>query len=126
MNAGRKPERFHVGIELVRLLAAEGGRVFSPERARAFGPSAGLEDAYLREALYLLRHNGWIVTRRRRLYARSAAVPAVTPAHGFEIAMALVHPAAISQCSLLHHHGLTEQASRRVLVLTTTDSSASC
>ncbi|MFQ5550383.1 MAG: type IV toxin-antitoxin system AbiEi family antitoxin, partial [Gemmatimonadales bacterium] len=37
--------------------------------------------------------------------------------------MALVDPAAISHWSALHHHGLTEQASRKVFVLTTTDAS---
>jgi len=36
----------------------------------------------------------------------------------FEIAMALVDPAAISHWSALHHHALTEQAPRRVFVLT--------
>jgi predicted transcriptional regulator of viral defense system len=43
----------------------------------------------------------------------------VTPAHEFEIAMALVEPAAISHWSALSHHGLTDQAPRRVFVLTT-------
>ena len=37
--------------------------------------------------------------------------------------MALVTPAAISHWSALHYHGLTEQAPRRVFVLTTTDAS---
>lgn len=37
--------------------------------------------------------------------------------------MALVHPAAISHWSALHHHGLTEQLPRRVFVLTTTGTS---
>jgi predicted transcriptional regulator of viral defense system len=37
--------------------------------------------------------------------------------------MALVDPAAISHWSALHHHGLTEQAPRRVFVLTTTETS---
>jgi len=35
--------------------------------------------------------------------------------------MALVNPAAISHWSALHYHGLTEQISRKVFVLTTTD-----
>ena len=37
--------------------------------------------------------------------------------------MALVSPAAISHWSALHHHGLTEQAPRKVFVLTTTETS---
>ena len=49
-------------------------------------------------------------------------MPGVNPAHEFEIAMALVNPAAISHWSALHHHGLTDQAPRKVFVLTTATS----
>jgi len=38
--------------------------------------------------------------------------------------MALVRPAAISHWSALHHHGLTDQAPRKVYVLTTTKAAA--
>ncbi|MBI4729148.1 MAG: hypothetical protein HY775_06545 [Acidobacteria bacterium] len=123
MTAERNPKRSQVGIELIRLLAAEGDRVFSTDRARELGPRVGLKDAYLWEALYHLRRNGWMVSLRRGLYALSSTVPGVTPAHEFEIAMALVDPAAISHWSALHHHGLTEQAPRKVFVLTTTEAS---
>jgi predicted transcriptional regulator of viral defense system len=82
----------------------------------------GLSDSYLPEALHYLAKSGWIVRLRRGLYALSPTVPGVTPAHEFEIAMALADPAAISHWSALHHHGLTEQAPRRVFVLTTTES----
>ena len=81
----------------------------------------GLKSEYLWEALYHLRRNGWIVPLRRGLYALSPAVPGVTPAHEFEIAMALLEPAAISHWSALHHHGLTEQVPWKVFVLTTTE-----
>ena len=50
----------------------------------------------------------------------SSTVPGVTPAHEFEIAMALVHPSAVSHWSALHYHALTEQVPRKVFVLTTT------
>ena len=123
MNAEQNLKRSQVGIELVRLLAAEGDRVFSTDRARELGPQAGLKDAYLWEALYHLRRSGWIVSLRRGLYALSSTVPGVAPAHEFEIAMALVDPAAISHWSALHYHGLTEQVPRKVFVLTTTDAS---
>ena len=121
MSAEQNLKKSQVGIELVRLLAAEGDRVFSTDRARELGPQVGLKDAYLWEALYHLRRNGWIVSLRRGLYALSSTVPGVTPAHEFEIAMALAHPAAISHWSALHHHGLTEQVPRKVFVLTTTE-----
>ena len=112
-----------MGIELVRLLSSEGDRIFSTERARKLSPRVGLKEAYLREALYHLRRDGWIVPVHRGLYAISPSAPGATPTHEFEIAMALVSPAAISHWSALHHHGLTEQAPRNVFVTTTTGSS---
>ena len=123
MNAGNNPKKSLVGIELIRLLASEGDRVFSTDRARELGPRVGLKDSYLWEALYHLRRNGWIVSLRRGLYALSLTVPGATPVHEFEIAMTLVNPAAISHWSALHHHGLLEQTPRKVFVLTTTETS---
>lgn len=111
------------GVELLRRLAAEGDRLFTTERAREFAPAAGLSEGYLRQALHHLVRSGWLVRLRKGLYALSSTVPGVTPAHEFEIAMALVGPATISHWSALHYHGLTEQAPRKVFVLTTTDAS---
>ncbi|MCY3748895.1 MAG: hypothetical protein OXG64_06325 [Chloroflexi bacterium] len=120
MTASTKPKQSLVGIELVRLLAYEGDRIFTTDRARELAPRVGLKDAYLGESLYHLRRNHWIVSLRRGLHALSPTVPGVTDAHEFEIAMALVDPAAISHWSALHHHGLTDQVPRTVCVLTTT------
>ena len=114
-----RPKRSMVGIELVRLLAYEGDRIFTTVRARELAPRIGLKDAYVAESLHHLRNNNWIVPLRRGLYALSPTVPGVAAAHEFEIAMALVDPAAISHWSALHHHGLTEQVPRHVFVLTT-------
>ena len=123
MFAGTKPKQSLVGIELVRLLAYQGDRIFSTARARELAPRVGLKDAYLAEALYHLRQNGWIVSLRRGLYALAPTVPGNTPVHEFEIAIALVEPAAISHWSALHFHGMTEQAPRTTFVLTTTETS---
>lgn len=123
MIATQKRKKTHIGVELIRRIAAEGHRIFSTERARELAPEVGLKDSYLREALHHLHRNGWIVSLHRGLYALSASVPGVTPAHEYEIAMALVSPAAISHWSALHYHGLTEQVPRKVFVLTTTDTS---
>ncbi len=119
--AAEKRKRSSVGVDLVRLLAGEGDRIFSTARAREVAARVGLNDDYLLESLHHLRRNGWIVSLRRGLYALSSAVPGVTPAHEFEIAMALADPAAVSHWSALHHHGLTEQVPRKVFVLTTTE-----
>ena len=111
------------GVELVRKLAAEGDRVFTTQRARELAPDVGLSEGYLRQALHHLARSGWLIRLRKGLYALPSTVPGVTPAHEFEVAMALVSPAAISHWSALHYHGLTEQAPRKVFVLTTTDTS---
>lgn len=111
------------GMRLIRALAAGGDRVFSTGRARQLAPSVGLSDGYLRQALHHLTKSGWLVRLRKGLYALSATVPGVTGAHEFEVAMALVSPAAISHWSALHYHGLTEQVPRQVFVLTTAGAS---
>ncbi|MFP4083155.1 MAG: type IV toxin-antitoxin system AbiEi family antitoxin [Candidatus Aminicenantes bacterium] len=121
MSVRQKVKRSHVGVELVRRLAAEGYRIFSVNRAREYASEVGLRDTYLREALYHLRRNGWIISLRRGLYAISSSVPGVSPVHEFEVAMALVRDGAISHWSALHYHGLTEQAPRKVFVITTTE-----
>ena len=123
MTADSKPGRSLLGIELVRRLAYEGDRIFTTDRARELAPLVGLKDSYVCEALHRLRRHGWIVPLRRGLYAMSSALPGSTPVHEFEVAMALVQPAAISHWSALHFHGLTEQVPRAVFVLTTTESS---
>lgn len=111
------------GVELVRKLAAQGDRIFTIDRARDLAPGVRLSEGYLRQALHHLTRSGWLVRLRKGLYAVSSAVPGVSPAHEFEVAMLLVDPAAISHWSALHYHGLTEQVPRRVFVLTTTETS---
>ena len=107
------------GIELVRKLSAEGRRVFTADAAREVASSVGLSPGYFRQALHHLVRDGWLVRLKKGLYALSGAVPGTTSLHEFEIAMALVAPAAISHWSAMSHHGLTEQMPRRVFVLTT-------
>jgi len=111
------------GVELVRKLAAEGDRIFDTDRAREFAPKVGLSEGYLRQALHHLVRSGWLVRVRKGLYVISSAMPGTSPVHEFEIAMALVNPAAISHWSAMHYHGLTDQAPRKVFVLTTTNAS---
>lgn len=112
-----------VGVELVRLLAQSGDHIFTTARARELAPQVGLRDAYVGEALYHLRRNGWITSLRRGVYALSYTVPGVAPVHEYEVAMALVQPAAISHWSAFNHHGLTEQVPWKTFVLTTTEAS---
>lgn len=121
MNDKEKVKRSQVGVELVRLLASEGDRIFTTARARELAPQVGIKYAYLWEALHHLKRNGWIVPLRRGLYAISSTVPGVTPVHEYEIAMSLVNPAAVAFRSALHFHGLSDQMSNRIFILTTTE-----
>ena len=123
MATTTKVKRSSVGIDLVRQLAQEGDRIFTTARARELAPQVGLRDAYVGEALYHLRRNSWITSLRRGLYALSYTVPGVAPVHEYEVAMALVQPAAISHWSAFNHHGLTEQIPWKTFVLTTTEAS---
>lgn len=120
---GRGPVHSAGGVELVRMLAGEGVRIFTLAKARELAPAVGLSEGYLRQALHHLTKSGWVVRLHKGLYALSSAIPGVSPVHEFEIAMALVDPAAISYWSALHYHGLTEQTPRAVFILTTTGSS---
>ncbi len=114
-----RPKQSLLGIELVRLLAYEGDRIFTIDRARHLAPRVGLKAAYVAESLYHLRRNNWIVSLRRGLYALSPTVPGVAAAHEFEIAMALADPSMVAFWSAMQHHGLTEQIPTDVFVLTT-------
>jgi predicted transcriptional regulator of viral defense system len=107
-------------LMLVRRLAAEGWRIFSTEQAREIASEVGLSEGYVRQALHHLARAGWLVRLRKGLYALSSSVPGVSPAHEFEVAMSLVHPAAISHFSAMHYHELTDQIPQRVFVTTTT------
>lgn len=111
------------GMEVIRRLAREGIRIFTTAQARALAPDSGVSEGYLRQALHHLARAGWIVRLRKGLYALSSSVPGVSSAHEFEVAMALVDPAAVSHWSASHYHNLTEQAPRKVFVLTTTRAS---
>jgi len=107
------------GVELVRKLSADGLRIFRADVAREAAPAVGLSPGYFLQAMHHLVRAGWIVRVKKGLYALSGAVPGTTALHEFEIAMALVQPAAISYWSAMSHHGLTDQVPRRVFVLTT-------
>jgi predicted transcriptional regulator of viral defense system len=117
MIAPANQQKASFGIELVRLLAQEGDRVFTAGRARELGPRVGLKESYLHEALHHLHRQGWIVPLRRGLYALSSLAPGVTPVHEFEVAMVAARPAAISHWSAMHYLGLSDQIPRTVFVL---------
>lgn len=108
-------------LRLFRILASEGDRIFTVERAREFSSAAGLSDSYLRQALHHLTKSGWLLRLRKGLYVLAPGMPGVTHPHEFEIALSLVPHGAISHWSAMHHHGMTDQMPRKVFVLVPTD-----
>lgn len=108
-----------IGIELVRELSCRGLQIFNTESARQSAKIVGLSKGYLVEALHLLANSGWIIRLRNGLYAISTPLLGSTAVHEFEIALNLVHPAAISHWSAMLYHGLTEQVPRDIFVTTT-------
>jgi len=116
----QNPSQPTPALTLVRRLAADGCRVFSTEQAREIAPDVGLSAGYVGQALHHLARAGWLVRLRKGLYALSSAVPGVSPAHEFEVAMALVRPAAINHFSAMHYHELTDQIPGQVFVTTIT------
>ncbi|PCI35767.1 MAG: hypothetical protein COB50_05335 [Thiotrichales bacterium] len=107
MFSGKALKKMPLGLALIRSLNAEGMSIFSTGQARELADSIGLKNDHLVEALYHLRQIGWIVSLHRGLYAISTSLPGVSPVHEFEVAMALVNPAAISHWSAFHVHELT-------------------
>jgi predicted transcriptional regulator of viral defense system len=106
-------------LRLVQKLATEGVRIFSTEDVRKFSPEVGLSKGYLLQALHHLVRTGWLVRLRKGLYALSSATPGISPAHEFEVGMALTDPAAISHFSAMHHYELTDQIPHKVFITTT-------
>ena len=113
------PSQLTPALRLVQKLAAEGYRIFSTEDVRGMAPEVGLSAGYVVQALHHLVRTGWLVRLRKGLYTLSSAVPGISPAHEFEVAMALADPAVISHFSAMHHHELTEQIPHHVFVTTT-------
>jgi len=119
MNTTNNRKHTRLGIELVRRLSEEGKRIFTTQDARKAASSCGISDGYVLESLHYLANTGWVVRLKGGLYVISSSFPGMTPVHEFKIAMALVHPAAISHWSAMHFHGMTEQIPQRVYVTTT-------
>lgn len=107
-----------LGVELVRKLNHESMTIFTIPQIREIADSLGLSYNYLCQALHYLVQTNWVIRLKKGLYSLSSNAIGVSPLHEFEVAMALVKPAAISHWSALNYHGLTEQIPRTVFVLT--------
>ncbi len=110
------------GTLLLRRLANEGLRIFTLKKAQEFSAELGIDPHYIPEALHHLLKGGWVKRLKRGTYALSAESGFGTPPHDFEIAMALVHPSAISHWTAMHYHHLTQQTPNTIFAITPTSS----
>ena len=97
------------GLEILRLLASDGYRIFTFEDAVTSAKAAGVNEKYTSEALTLLKKNNWIESLKKGVYAFTIESGLSTPPHEFEIAQALVSLSAISHWTAMHFHHLTQQ-----------------
>ncbi|OJW55192.1 MAG: hypothetical protein BGO67_05315 [Alphaproteobacteria bacterium 41-28] len=98
-----------IGIDLLKLIARHGYRIFDLNTARGLAPQVGIQDSYLPQVLTYLKQDRWIFPLRNGVYALDVAFLGDIPLHEHEIAMNLLTPSAISHFSALQYHGLTDQ-----------------
>lgn len=104
-----QPKKTLAGLEILRILASDGYRIFTHQDAVAAAIEAGVNEKYTSEALTHLKKNKWIERLKKGLYAFTPESGLSTPPHEFEIAQALVSPSAISHWTAMHFHNLTQQ-----------------
>jgi len=113
-----RQKKTKIGVDLLKILARRGYRIFDMSLAKQFAPEADIKLSYLSEAISHLKQNGWIYPLRNGLYVLDISFLGGIPIHEHEIAMFLVNPAAISHFSAFQHHGLTDQIPHVVYVST--------
>jgi predicted transcriptional regulator of viral defense system len=107
-----------LGMALAKSLAEKGYRIFDIKVAKEMGANIGIKDAYIKECLFHLKKIEWIVPLKRGLYALTPALLSGNSINEYEIAMAIVTPAAICYWSAFHFHQLTQQTPHQVFVMT--------
>ncbi len=109
-----------LGVTLAKSLAERGYRIFDIEIAKEVGSSIGIKEAYIKECLFHLKQVEWITPLKRGLYALTPVLLSGNSISEYEIAMAIVSPAAICCWSAFHFHQLTQQIPHQVFVMTVT------
>lgn len=111
-----------IGLDILRLLAVSGLKIFTVHQARVIAQKQGASPGYVVEALHYLQKGDWIIRIKRGVYALSSSSGYDAP-HEFAIAMALVSPCAISHWTAMHYHHLTQQSPNTVFAMTLPTSS---
>jgi predicted transcriptional regulator of viral defense system len=107
-----------IGMDLLKILAQEGDRIFSTERASILSKQLDIKPSYLNEMLFLLKQNHWIHPIKKGLYCLDSTMLVGGPIHEYEIGTALAVPSMISHFSALHYHHLTDQIPQIIYVST--------
>lgn len=111
-------KRTQIGMDLLKVLAHEGDRIFSTERALSVSQQLNINPNYLNEMLFLLKKNHWIYPIKKGLYYLDSAMLAGGPIHEYEIGTSLISPSMISHFSAFHYHHLTDQIPHMIYVST--------
>ncbi len=96
-------------LQLVKLLAEHGYRLFSVEDIKELLTLQQRTIVNLSQKLFYLSKKEWIHEIRRELYALDDVFLDILPIHEFEIATRLVRPSTISHFTAFHVHELTDQ-----------------
>lgn len=107
-----------VGTRIVRHLAGTGQKIFTVKEAREAARELGIRDDYVIEILHHLLQEGWVIRLKRGIYAMSPEAGFGPAPHEFIIAMALVHPCAISHWTAMRYHHLTQQIPNTIFAIT--------
>lgn len=103
-------------MNLVRIFAQQGMRVFSLEDALEALKEQNISDSYSKKILHVMGKKGDLEPLGKGLYALPAEFLAGGPLHSFEIAMKLVKKGAISHRSALFFHNFTDQMMHSVYI----------
>ena len=106
---GDLKKRTLAGLEMLRVLASEGYRIFTFKDVASSALIAGVDVKYTAEALSHLKRNKWIMSLKRGVYAFTPESGLSYPPNELEIAQSLVITSAISHWTAMHFHHLTQQ-----------------
>ncbi|MBA3814605.1 MAG: hypothetical protein H0X26_09040 [Alphaproteobacteria bacterium] len=111
-------KRTQIGMNLLKILAQDGDRIFSTERASILSKQLDINPSYLNEMLFLLKQNYWIHPIKKGLYYLDSTMLVGGPIHEYEIGTALITPSMISHFSAFHYHHLTDQIPQTIYIST--------
>lgn len=117
------PSKASKTLQLARLLAEHGYRLFKLSDVLKLLEQVNLNIKDISDVLRTLKSQGWVHHVKRDLYLLDSIFIGGQPVHEFEIATHLVTPSTISHFSAFHYHELTDQIPQIVFATTITGTS---